>query len=119
MTAVYVGVAGVAGVLARYGIGTAVSRDALPWVTVAINVAGSLMLGFLVATSNWYSAEVRVALAVGFLGGFTTFSTFAVDVFLDLESGNPGEAIAILAASVLLGVAAAGGGYFLGRALAH
>ena len=119
MTALYVGAAGVAGVLARYGIGTAVSRDALPWATVAINVAGSLMLGFLVATGHWFSAEVRAALAVGFLGGFTTFSTFSVDVFLDLEAGRPGEAMAYLAASVVLGVAAAGGGYFIGRALAH
>jgi CrcB protein len=106
-------------VLARYGIGTSVSSDALPWATVAINVAGSLALGFLVAVGHSLSADVRAALAIGFLGGFTTFSTFAVDVFLDLESGRGGEALAYLAASVLLGVAAAGGGYFAGRALAH
>lgn len=119
MTALYVGLAGVVGVLARYGIGTAVSTDTLPWATVAINVAGSLMLGFLIAVGDWFSAEVRAALAIGFLGGFTTFSTFAADVFLDFESGRPGEAVAYGAASVVLGVAAAAGGYFMGRALAH
>ena len=117
MTAVYVAVAGAAGVLARYGIGTAVSSDALPWATVAINVAGSLLLGFLVAVGDWFSPELRAALAIGFLGGFTTFSTFAVDVFLDIESGRGGEAAAYLAASVLLGIAAAAGGYFAGRAV--
>lgn len=118
MTALWVGLAGAAGVLARYGIGTAVSSAALPWATVAINVAGSLALGFLVAASEWFSPELRAALGVGFLGGFTTFSTFSVDVFTDLEAGRAGEAMAYLAASVVLGVLAAGGGYFAGRALA-
>ena len=118
MTPVYVALAGAAGVLARYGIGTAVSSDALPWATVAINVVGSLMLGFLIAVGDWLSADARAALAIGFLGGFTTFSTFAADVFLDLEAGHAGEALAYAAASVLLGVAAAGGGYFAGRAVA-
>src|SRR3954471_13605322 len=75
VTALLVGVGGAAGALARFGIGKLVSTDALPWATVGINVVGSLLLGMLVAAGDWFSTEVRVALAVGVLGGFTTFST--------------------------------------------
>ena len=118
MTALLVGVGGAAGALARYGIGKLVATESLPWATVGINVAGSLLLGLLVAVGDWFSTEIRTALAVGLLGGFTTFSTFSVDVFLDLDTGRVGEAIGYVAASVVLGVAAAAAGYFLGRAIA-
>ncbi len=114
-TVVWVVLAGAAGVLARYLIGTAVSADALPAATVAINVVGSFLLGFVVHTRLPH--EVRVALAVGFLGGFTTFSTFALDVFLDVDTERGTEAVVYLVASVGLGVAAAALGYFAGRAL--
>ena len=119
MTALLVAAAGAAGVLARYGIGTAVSAAALPWATVAINVAGSLALGFVVGAGDWLSPEARAAIGVGFLGGFTTFSTFSVDVFRDLDGGRPGEALAYAGASVVLGVAAAAAGWAAGRAIAH
>lgn len=117
MTLVLVGAAGLAGVLARYGISTAVHGDALPWATVGINVAGSFLLGMLVVT-HWFSPEVRSALGVGFLGGFTTFSTFSVQAVLDVESGEPGKALAYVGASVVLGIGAAAAGYWLARALA-
>lgn len=117
MTAIWVVLAGAIGVLARYLIGTAVSVDTLPTATVAINVVGSLLLGVVVALHHHLSHDVRAAIAVGFCGGFTTFSTFAVDVFVDLEAGNEVEAFVYLAASVVLGVAAAGLGYYGGKAL--
>ena len=119
MTIFLVGVGGVVGVLARYALGTAVSDDALPWLTVGINIAGSFLLGFLIATANWFSPEVRTGLAVGVLGGFTTFSTFSADVFLEIEAGDIGEAVGFLTASVGGGVAEAAAGYLLGRTLAH
>ncbi|MGI8595556.1 MAG: fluoride efflux transporter FluC [Solirubrobacteraceae bacterium] len=118
MTALYVAIGGAVGALARYGLGTTVSDDALPWVTVAINVAGSLLLGFLVSVADWFSPEVRAGLAVGLLGGFTTFSTFSVDVFLDLEAGKGLEAAGYVVASTALGVGAAAAGYYAGRAVA-
>jgi fluoride exporter len=114
-----VAIGGAAGVLARYGLGTAVSNDARPWLTVAINVSGSFLLGLLVSVGDWFSPEVRTALAVGLLGGFTTFSTFSVDVFTDIESGRGGEAALYLGLSVALGVGAAAAGYYAGRGLAH
>lgn len=118
MTALLVAIGGAAGVLARYGIGRLVDPNDLPVATVAINVTGSALLGFLVAVGGSLAPEIRTALAVGVLGGFTTFSTFSVDVWLDLEAGRVGEALLYAAASVVLGVAAAAGGYAAGRALA-
>jgi len=119
MGIVLIALAGAAGVLARYGISTVFHGDALPWATVAINVAGSFLLGVLVVIPQWFSEEVRVALGVGFLGGFTTFSTFSVQAFLDVEAGEPGKAFAYVAASVVLGLAAAALGYFAARAVLH
>ena len=116
MTALLVTLAGAAGVLLRYGISSTVHGDALPWVTVAINVAGSFLLGMLVV-AHWTSPQARAALGVGFLGGFTTFSTFSVQAFLDLEAGELGRALVLVLASLLLGVAAAAAGYYLARAL--
>jgi CrcB protein len=119
VTALLVGLGGGAGALARYGLGTLVRTESLPWLTIGINVVGSFLLGFLVATADWFPEEIRIALAVGVLGGFTTFSTFSVDVFLELETGDAGRAAILIAASVGFGVGAAAAGYLLGRRLAH
>jgi CrcB protein len=109
---------GVVGVLARYGLGTAVHSDQLPWMTVAINIAGSFMLGFLLPVGHDLPGPVRNGLSIGLLGGFTTFSTFSVEVFYDAHSGDGGFALLYLAASVIGGIAAAGLGYYAGRAVA-
>jgi CrcB protein len=116
MTVLMVGLAGLAGVLARYGISYPFHGDTLPWVTVSINVAGSFALGLLVAAA-WFSTEVRTALGVGFLGGFTTFSTFAVQAVIDVDAGRPGRAAIYLGISLVAGIGAATAGYALGRAL--
>ena len=102
--------------LARYAISSPVHGDALPWVTVGINVIGSLLLGILVS-SHTFSDDLRTVVGVGFLGGFTTFSTFSVQAFLDIEAGEPARALIYVVASVLLGLGAAAGGYYLGRAV--
>jgi CrcB protein len=114
VTALWVGLAGLGGVLARYALSTPFHGDTLPWITVAINVAGSFLLGVLV-TAHAFSEETRTALGVGFLGGFTTFSTFSVQAVLDVEAGEPGRAVAYVAVSVIGGLAAAAAGYALGR----
>lgn len=117
MTALYVFVAGGAGVLARYGISNLFHGDALPWATVGINVAGSFVLGvLLVLSGDWLSDQTRAAVGVGFLGGFTTFSTFSVQAFADLEAGEPGRAFVYVTVSVLAGIGAAAAGYYLARA---
>jgi CrcB protein len=108
------------GGLARYGISTLVHGDDLPWATVAINVSGSFLLGVLVVLpTDWLSQQSRTTIGVGLLGGFTTFSTFSVQAFLDLEAGEPARAALYVTASVILGIGAAAAGYFAARALVH
>lgn len=115
MTLLLVGLAGAAGVVARYVISSPFHGEALPWATVGINVFGSLLLGLLVS-SHSISDDARIVAGVGFLGGFTTFSTFSVQAFLDFEAGEPLRALVYVLTSVLLGLAAAAFGYYLGRA---
>jgi CrcB protein len=115
VTAVLVAIGGVAGVMARYGIGRlTLHTDALLWSTVGINVVGSFLLGLLVGGS-WFSRDVREGLGVGFLGGFTTFSTFSVQVVLEADAGRTGTAVLYVVASVVGGIAAAAAGYALAR----
>ncbi len=116
MIALLVAVAGAGGVLARYGLSSVVHGDALPWTTAAINVAGSFLLGMLVAPHG-LSPQMRTALGVGFLGGFTTFSTFSVQAFLDLQAGEPVRALVLVLVSVVAGVGAAAAGYYVGRSV--
>ena len=116
MTTLLVAVGGLGGVLARYGIGRlTLHSEALLWSTVGINVVGSFLLGLLVGTS-WFSRDVREGLGVGFLGGFTTFSTFSVQIVTEADAGKAATAALYLAASVVGGLAAAAAGYALGRA---
>ena len=118
MTGLLVAIGGACGVMARYGIGRATFHsDALIWSTVGINIVGSFLLGLL-AAEHWFDRDVREALGVGFLGGFTTFSTFSVQIVLEVDAGEPGRAAWYLLASVVGGVAAATAGYALGRKLA-
>ena len=118
MTTLLVGAAGLAGVMARYGLSRlTLHSEALIWTTVGINVVGSFLLGLL-AAEHWFSRDVREALGVGFLGGFTTFSTFSVQIVLEVDGGRTDKAALYLAASVLGGLAAAAAGYILGRKLA-
>ena len=115
MTTLLVAIGGVAGVLARFGIGRLTEHHTtLIWSTVAINVAGSFLLGVLVAT-DWLSRDVREGIGVGFLGGFRTFSTFSVQAVLEVDAGRGGRALLYVVASVVGGIAAAALGYALGR----
>jgi CrcB protein len=109
-----VAAAGAAGVLARYGLTQAFGPGSAPWTVVAVNVAGSFAIGVL--AGHGASEDVRAVAGIGFLGGFTTFSTFSLDVFADLEAGRPGRAATLVMLSVLLGVAAAAAGWAVARA---
>jgi fluoride exporter len=117
VTLLAVAVAGLAGVLARYGLGTTVSTAGTPWVTLGINLAGSFILGALLPLGEGMSEQLRTGIAVGFCGGFTTFSTFSVEVFFDAKEGDVGFAALYLAASIVGGLLAAAVGYYAGRAI--
>jgi len=118
VTTLFVAVGGVLGVLSRYGIGRlTLHHEQLLGSTVAINVLGSFCLGVLVADHR-LGRDVREGLGVGFLGGFTTFSTFSVQAVLEVDAGKPARAAIYVAVSVVGGMAAATAGYLLGRKIA-
>jgi CrcB protein len=118
LTTLAVGIGGLLGVLSRWGIARlTLHSEALLWSTVGINIAGSFLLGLLVA-EDWFGRDVREGIGVGFLGGFTTFSTFSVQVVLEVEGGRAGTAVAYVLISVLGGIAAAFAGYAFGKSLA-
>jgi fluoride exporter len=108
-TVAAIGMAGALGALARYGLEGAVARrlpSSFPWGTLVVNVTGALVLGFMltVMTQQLTTAPwLRSALAIGFLGAYTTFSTLTYETYRLLEDG----ALALAAANIL-GSAAAG-----------
>ena len=117
-----VAVGGALGSMARYGAGVAVGqiwRDAFPLGTMLINIIGSLAMGLLIGsltrfTPSW-QADARLFVAVGILGGFTTFSSFLLDAISMLERGEFGPALLYILVSVLVGIAALYGGLVLMR----
>jgi CrcB protein len=115
-------VAGGVGSGARYLIGLwAIGRfgPEFPYGTLLINLAGCFALGVvtqLAAASAW-NPEVRVAVAVGLLGGFTTYSTFNQETLQLLMSGSAGAAIVNVAITVIGGLAAGWLGLVVARQL--
>jgi CrcB protein len=111
-----VGLAGAAGAMARYGVNRAVGYRAFPWATLSINVAGSFVLGVLLAGpgARW-STTVTTAVGVGFLGAFTTFSTFTYETIDLVRADRTAIAVAYVMSSLVLGLAAAAAGYVVGR----
>lgn len=114
-----IAVAGALGALSRYGLGQAVGPRPFPWTTLGINVVGSFLLGVVLAgpiAASW-SSDVATAMSVGFLGAFTTYSTFAFETTALLRDDRAGAAFAYVAASLVVGLAASALGYVVGRAL--
>jgi CrcB protein len=113
---------GALGTLARYGTHVlakgAGERLAFPVATLAVNLLGCFLIGFLqgALVERWpVREEYRLMLIVGFLGGFTTFSTFGWDTAALLRDGEVGRAVVYLAASNVVGVALVFAGYGVGR----
>lgn len=79
----------------------------LPWATLSINLIGCFLIGALYAILERYatnSGNLKLLLATGFCGGFTTFSAFAIENLYLLKQGATGSAIAYIATSVIFGV---------------
>jgi CrcB protein len=118
-----VGVGGGLGALARYGLGLAVVRwlgTGFPWATLAINVIGCLLIGMALAggpgPTGFLSRELRLLGVIGFLGAFTTFSTFGYETVSLLQAGKPLLAAGYVIASLVLGLGAVGLGLLALRA---
>lgn len=118
MKVVAIAVAGALGALARFGVGSAVGARSFPWATLPINVAGSFALGFALRAGEQrgWSDVTTAAISIGFLGAFTTFSTFSVEAQTMLREGRSVAAAAYVAASVVGGILAAALGYVLAGA---
>jgi fluoride exporter len=116
-----VAVGGALGSVARYATIIGVGRVlgvGFPYGVLVANVVGGFVMGVLVELMAlvWSPSDAtRVFLTVGVLGGYTTFSSFSLDVWLLLEKGLYGPAILYIAASVILSVAALVAGLTLTR----
>lgn len=102
---------GALGACARYGVGSLAVRflgHGYPYGTLIVNVVGSLMMGILIEymALRWSpSPEVRTFLVTGFLGAFTTFSTFSLDVAVQVQKGDLLAAGSYILLSVILSIA--------------
>jgi fluoride exporter len=122
-TYIAIAIFGVLGCWARYGmtnlVQTIYGRD-FPYATLSINVGGSFLMGFLFIETLerlTMSPELRTGILTGFLGGYTTFSTFEMEIFLLVEQGAPIKAVLYLVLSVVLGFCAAFFGAYIARNL--
>ena len=104
----------------RYGVGLWLNRPAFPMGTLAVNLLGCFLIGGL---ATWFgqrlelSEGVRLAVLVGFLGGFTTFSSFGLETVRLMESERMMAAIAYVSVSNLVGFLAVWGGMKLATIL--
>ncbi len=113
---------GALGAVMRHGLGQVVVRhmpDHWPYSTFAVNIVGSFFMGFLI---SWLAfrgqggpQELRLFLATGLLGGFTTFSAFSLEVANYVRAGDMTRAAAYAALSVVLGLMALLFGLWLAR----
>ena len=121
MTLILVGAGGFFGAIARYLVDGWVSRltgGGLPWGTLVVNVSGSFALGLLFALTvdrGALPAEIRAPLMIGFIGAYTTFSTWMLESWRLVETGDLAAAVANLAGSVGLGLVAVVLGLAVGR----
>ncbi|KGM47478.1 fluoride efflux transporter CrcB [Pseudooceanicola atlanticus] len=122
-TLLQVALGGAIGASARYLTGLAAIRligPGFPWGTLTVNVVGSFIMGaIVVGLAHLGQNRFAPFLLTGLLGGFTTFSAFSLDAVTIWERGQAGTAIAYVAASVCLSLAALVAGLLLARSFAQ
>ncbi len=117
---ILVGIGGFIGSALRYLISHLMNvqwHTIFPYGTFTVNLAGSFILGLILSytfTHN-FSQELRLFLAVGFCGGFTTFSSFSYEFMALLQNGHTGYAFLYAFASFVLGFLLVGLGFYLGK----
>lgn len=123
MNLMMIAVGGALGAVSRFLLGNAVSKavgSALPYGTFVINVIGCFAMGLLmtlIVDREMLPAAWRLFLCVGFLGGFTTFSSFGYEALMMLTEGRLLAVLAYVGGSVALGLVAAGLGVLCARAV--
>jgi fluoride exporter len=124
MKFILLGAFGILGVFCRYFVGLVSLRIfpvELPYGTFIINIAGCLLIGVVYALGVERAAiphDLRLALMVGFLGGFTTFSSYGLETLLLIRDDKVAAAMAYLFLSPVLGLAACWGGFELASLVA-
>ncbi len=91
-----------------------------PWGTLAVNATGSFLLGVLFAMTTERAilpAEVRGPIMIGFIGAYTTFSTYMLESWRLIETGSWAPALANLGGSILIGLLAVAAGLTIGRVI--
>ncbi|GAA0577562.1 fluoride efflux transporter CrcB [Caenispirillum bisanense] len=112
---------GALGSMGRYVVGVLMARllgAGFPWGTLTVNIVGSFVMGLLIeaaALRGVLSVEARAFVFVGVLGGFTTFSSFSLDVVTLVQRDEVWAAGAYLAATLVVGVFALVFGLFVAR----
>jgi CrcB protein len=121
----WLSIGGALGVNARYWLATVIDaklvQSRFPWATLAINVSGAFVLGLLATMMARLTPHhgARLFWLVGFLGGYTTFSTFALEAHKLADAGSTSRSTAYLAVSVVGGLVAVTLGILLGRAIGY
>jgi CrcB protein len=113
-------VGGAAGTICRYLLEAhhPIATGRFPWVTLAVNLSGSLAIGFLLPLTEHVGPRaplLRPLVIVGFLGGWTTYSTLAVEATLLAKEGDVASCVAYLVATVVGGLSLVVVGHALGR----
>ncbi len=107
-----IGMGGALGAISRHGVNLVAVQLAgpdFPWGTLTVNIVGSFIMGLIIAifAQFWQPPEAwRLFLVTGFLGGFTTFSTFSLDVATLFERGDILHALLYSIASIVLSISA-------------
>lgn len=118
-----IAVGGVLGCWARYAMTNlvqAIFGREFPYATLSINLLACLLMGFLFEETIerlTFSPVLRLGILTGFLGGFSTFSTFAMETLLLAEQGETARGLLYVLLSVVLGLAAVTGGVYIARSL--
>jgi CrcB protein len=110
--------AGGAGCVARYLVALAVGRRAFPYATLAVNVVGSFLIAFLfelALSRKTIPANLQLALTTGFMGGFTTYSSFNFETTQLVLDGHPARGLINVGATLAGGIAAGLLGLWLAR----
>jgi CrcB protein len=124
MALMYVAIGGALGSMCRYLAGVGIGKinsNGFPLPTMVINITGSFLMGLWIAAMVLMlpgrARDFHLLVAVGVLGGFTTFSTFSLESYLLIEKGLWLQAALYTGGSVVLSISALFGGMWLLRAL--
>lgn len=116
MPAIFVGFGGALGAFARYLISMYVmTNDLFPYATLSVNLIGSFFLGAIYASALIKNSQLLLFLTTGFLGAFTTFSSFSLEVIQLFEHSNYSLALIYIAASIIGGFIFAAFGFMIGK----